>query len=320
MNEPMQDAVTPRVDGLEQLHRYARRNPWIAGFCSGIAPGLGQVYNGQATKALLLYGLSWGVALAAFAILLGVPVAPWNVAIPALMVCSWYLYVILDAVLRARGQGHAYHLKVYNKWYVYLLLIAIGAVIGEASASTIRARVVQAFKIPAISMEDTLLVGDHILVNKFTYRWRSPARGELIVYPFPRDPSRNFLHRLVGVPGDHLQVRNHRVHLNGEPLDEPYVKLDEAAVLRPSRYSSWGPAVVPPGKLFVLGDNRDNAADSRDWGFLDSTMVQGRAFVIYWSWDSSVPKIIWLASVPLPDLKAIILDAVRWGRIGKLLY
>jgi TM2 domain-containing membrane protein YozV len=92
MSEPAQDAVTACRDGIAHPPRTVRRHPWIAGFCSGLAPGLGQVYNGQATKALLLYGLGWGVGLAALAILLGVPTAPWNVAIPGLVVLSWYVY------------------------------------------------------------------------------------------------------------------------------------------------------------------------------------------------------------------------------------
>jgi signal peptidase I len=194
--------------------------------------------------------------------------------------------------------------------------------------------VVQAFKIPSGSMEDTLLIGDHILVNKLSYGLQlpfidakvrlfgllgGPARGDIIVFPFPRDPSRDFIKRVVGLPGDRVEVRNHRAYINGEPLKEPYVKLDERATTYPSRYSHWGPDVVPPGKLFVLGDNRDNSADGRDWGFLDSAQVKGRAFIIYWSWDSSEPKFIWLGYIPVPNPKAVLLDGIRWGRIGKLL-
>ena len=265
--------------------------------CTGIAPGLGQVYNGQATKALLLYALGWGIGLAALAILLGVPTAPWNVAIPGLVVLSWYVYVIFDAILTARRQGHTYHMKSYNKWYLYLLLIVIGAAMGEAAASTIRAWVIQAFKIPSGAMEETLLIGDHILVQKFAYRRHAPARGDLVVFPFPRDPSRDFIKRVIGLPGDRIEVRFHRTYVNDQLLQEPYVKLDERAVLHPSRYSHWGPEVVPPGRLLVLGDNRDNSADSRYWGFVDSQTVKGRAFLVYWSWDAQ--------------------DGVRWRRIGR---
>ena len=207
-------------------------------------------------------------------------------------------------------------------------------IIAVVLALVIRTFVVQAFKIPSGSMEDTLLIGDHILVNKLSYGVHmpfvdakthlmgllgDPQRGEIIVFPFPRDPSRDFIKRVIALPGERVEVRNHHAYINGEPLKEPYVKLDERAIMHPSRYSQWGPEVVPPGKLFVMGDNRDNSADSRDWGFLDSRQVKGRAFIIYWSWDSSDPKFIWLGNIPLPNPKAVLLDGIRWGRIGKLL-
>jgi signal peptidase I len=207
-------------------------------------------------------------------------------------------------------------------------------IIAVVLALVIRTFVVQAFKIPSGSMEDTLLIGDHILVNKLSYGLQipfldskvrifglmdDPERGDIIVFPFPRDPSRDFIKRVVGLPGDRVEVRQHRAFINGEPLKEPYVKLDERAVTHPSRYSHWGPEVVPAGKLFVMGDNRDNSADGRDWGFLDSSQVKGRAFIIYWSWDSSESKFFWLGNIPIPNPKAVLIDGIRWGRIGKLL-
>jgi signal peptidase I len=207
-------------------------------------------------------------------------------------------------------------------------------IIAIVLALVIRTFVVQAFKIPSGSMEDTLLIGDHILVNKLAYGLQvpfvdakirlfgligDPDRGDIIVFPFPRDPSRDFIKRVVGVPGDRIEVRNHHVYINSEPLKEPYVKLDDRAAAHPSRYSRWGPDVVPPGKLFVMGDNRDNSADGRDWGFLDSSQVKGRAFIIYWSWDSSETKFFWLGDIPIPNPKAVLIDGIRWDRIGKLL-
>lgn len=207
-------------------------------------------------------------------------------------------------------------------------------IIAVILALVIRTFVVQAFKIPSGSMEDSLLIGDHILVNKLAYGiqipfldvqlhlfglFADPHRGEIIVFRFPRDPARDFIKRVVGVPGDRVEVRNHRAYVNGEPLKEPYIKLDEEVAARASPYRTWGPEVVPPGRLFVMGDNRDNSADSRDWGFLDSEQVKGRAFMIYWSWNSAPPKLIWLGSIPIPNPKAIVVDGIRWRRIGKLL-
>jgi signal peptidase I len=207
-------------------------------------------------------------------------------------------------------------------------------IIAIVLALMIRTFVVQAFKIPSGSMEETLLIGDHILVNKLAYGLQipfseakirffglleNPQRGDIIVFPFPRDPSRDFIKRVVGLPGERVEVRHHHAYVNGEPLKEPYVKLDERATMHPTRYSNWGPEVVPPGKLFVLGDNRDNSADSRDWGFLDSEQVKGRAFIIYWSWDGATPKLFWLGGLPIPNPKAVVIDAIRWNRIGMLL-
>lgn len=224
-----------------------------------------------------------------------------------------------------KGSGQR---KSLFREYTESIIIAI------VLALFIRAFVVQAFKIPSGSMEDTLLIGDHILVNKFAYGMQvpflefkvhffgllgNPERGDIIVFPFPRDASRDFIKRVVGLPGDRVEVQSHRVYLNGEPLKEPYVRLDEHSTLRSSPYRNWGPEVVPAGKLFVLGDNRDNSADGRDWGFLETEKVRGRAFIIYWSWDGAMPKLIWLGGVPLPNPKAILLDGIRWRRIGKLL-
>ncbi len=229
--------------------------------------------------------------------------------------------------LKAQGNRSDRRKSVVRE-YAESIIIAI------VLALVIRTFVVQAFKIPSGSMEDTLLIGDHILVNKLAYGLQipyldfrvqsfglfgDPRRGDIIVFPFPRDPSRDFIKRVIGLPGDRVQVRHHRAYVNGEPLKEPYIKLDDRAAIQSSRYSDWGPEMVPPGKLFVMGDNRDNSADSRDWGFLDSEKVKGRAFMIYWSWDSSMPKWGWLGGVPLPNPQAILLEGIRWRRIGKLL-
>jgi signal peptidase I len=173
----------------------------------------------------------------------------------------------------------------------------------------IRTFVIQAFRIPTGSMEDTLLVGDFLFVNKFIYgaavpftdshlpALRDPKRGDILVFKFPKDPSRDFIKRVVGTPGDAIQIRNKVVYVNGQPQDEPYVKFTSPRVQgeeyhNPAVYppgagnrDNYGPYVVPDGHYFMMGDNRDNSDDSRFWGPLDRDLIKGKAIFIYWSWN-----------------------------------
>jgi signal peptidase I len=170
-------------------------------------------------------------------------------------------------------------------------------------ALVIRTLVVQAFTIPSGSMMDTLLVGDYILVNKFLYGaelpWpltdahlpglRHPERGDIIVFKYPQDEKRDFIKRIVGTPGDTVQVRGNQVLVNGRALAEPYVKGGGVAHVGTPAYCGYAYGCeatrVPPDSYFVMGDNRDNSQDSRYWGFVRRDKIKGKAFLIYWSWD-----------------------------------
>jgi len=160
-------------------------------------------------------------------------------------------------------------------------------VIAIVLALAIRTFVVQAFKIPSGSMLPTLQIGDHILVNKFIYLFTDPKRGDIIVFRFPQDEGRDFIKRVVALPGEKVEIRRKQVFVNGTPLQEPYaVHLDQSIQDNPhSPRDNFGPLEVPPGQLFMMGDNRDFSMDSRFWGFLDRKKIRGKAFVIYWSWD-----------------------------------
>jgi signal peptidase I len=162
-------------------------------------------------------------------------------------------------------------------------------------------------------MITTLLIGDHILVNKFIYGTkipfsdkrvlvlRSPEKGDIIVFKYPADPSRDFIKRVMAVEGDTIESRDKKIYVNGKPLDEPYVQHTDSSV-RPrgvEARDTFGPYVVPEGKYFMMGDNRDQSYDSRYWGFVDRKEIKGEAMIIYWSWDS---KNHW----------------PRFGRIGRL--
>lgn len=196
-------------------------------------------------------------------------------------------------------------LREYTEAIIIALLLAL----------FIRTFVVQAFKIPSGSMMNTLLIGDHILVNKFIYgvknpfngnTWipvEKPERGDVVVFKYPMNPSQDYIKRVVGVAGDTIEIKNKTVYVNGEPQVENYtIHLDRNILpgnVQPR--DNMGPITVPPNSLFVMGDNRDNSYDSRFWKFVNLKAVLGQAFIIYWSWDKEN-------------------FSVRWGRIGDLVH
>jgi len=169
----------------------------------------------------------------------------------------------------------------------------------------IRPFIVQAFKIPSGSMIPSLLIGDHLLVNKFLIGTtveipftnitlfhmpglRKPERGDIVVFKYPEDPNRDFIKRIIAVEGDLIEGRQKRIFVNGVELKEPYIQhVDRLlAAGQMARRDTFGPEIVPKGKLFVMGDNRDASYDSRFWGYVDRKDLRGKAFIIYWSWDS----------------------------------
>ena len=205
----------------------------------------------------------------------------------------------------------------------------------------IRTFLVEAFQIPSGSMERTLLAGDFLFVNKAVYGaqipgtharlpgFDSPRRGDVIVFAYPKNPELNYVKRVIGAPGDTVEMRSGDVRINGQRLVEPYVqRVDPAHDVydpefnwqrdyllgssRPGRdyhptRDSWGPLAVPAGKYFVLGDNRDNSADSRYWGFVDAAAVKGRPLVVYFSYDREARDALpWLTDI-------------RWHRLGSII-
>jgi signal peptidase I len=185
-------------------------------------------------------------------------------------------------------------------------------------ALLIRAFVVQAFKIPSGSMKPTLQIGDHILVNKFIYGVklrlpftslnytlipiRQPQRDDVIVFIYPVDPKKDFIKRVIGLPGDTVQVTDKKVFINNQPFEDIHGFHSDQNVIPyyEQPRDSLGPIKVPANKLFVMGDNRDESYDSRYWGFVDQKAIIGQAFIIYWSWDR-------------------LNFGVRWNRLGSLI-
>ena len=156
-------------------------------------------------------------------------------------------------------------------------------------ALVIRAFVLQACYIPSGSMEPTLEPGDFILANRMVYDFHPPRRGDIIVFPFPRDEHWDFVKRVVGLPGDLVECRDGQVWVNGQPLHEGYLARGTGT----PGTTDLAPFRVPPGQLFVLGDNRTASLDSRYWGTVDEHKVIGKAFLIYWSHGGHWWEIHW---------------------------
>jgi len=194
--------------------------------------------------------------------------------------------------------------KEYAKAIIIAIIIAL----------FIRTFVVQAFKIPSGSMKETLLIGDHILVNKFIYGVKipflrktvipvkEPERGDIVVFIYPLDRSKDFIKRTVAVEGDVIEIKNKKIFINDEPYNDGHGIYTDSLVIPRSMQprDNFGPVTVPEGSIFVMGDNRDQSFDSRFWGFVRLEDVLGKAFIIYWSWDR-------------------INNDVRWNRLARIL-
>jgi len=195
--------------------------------------------------------------------------------------------------------------KEYTKAIIIAIIIAL----------FIRTFVVQAFKIPSGSMKNTLLIGDHILVSKFIYGIKipylrktmipisDPKRGDVVVFIYPMDRSKDFIKRTIAVEGDVIEIKNKKILVNGTPYDDGYgIYTDNIIIPRSMQpRDNFGPVTVPKESIFVMGDNRDQSFDSRFWGFVKLEDVLGKAFIIYWSWNR-------------PN------HSVRWSRLGHILH
>jgi signal peptidase I len=202
--------------------------------------------------------------------------------------------------------------KKFFKDYVEPVVLAV------LIALFIRTFVIQAFKIPSGSMEPTLQVGDYLMVNKFIYgikipltetkvfQFMNPQRGDVIVFPYPVDPSKDFIKRVIGMGGEKVEIIQSKIYINDRLISDPWGHFE---IIGSEEYlqriENFGPVVVPKDSLFVMGDNRNNSEDSRFWGFLRVNTVVGKAFILYFSWNPNAEN-LW--------------NTIRWLRIGRLIH
>ena len=225
-----------------------------------------------------------------------------------------------------------------HEWSLNILILLFGTT-----------TLVQAFIVPTPSMDSTVMVGDHLLVDKLSYApsgalskhllpYTEPKRGDVIVFRYPMDISQNYVKRVMGVPGDHIRVRDKVVYLNGRPLTEPYTQhvfpgfepyrdnfpaepygpvADRALQMLAANVVN-GELVVPPDNYFAMGDNRDNSLDSRYWGFVPRENIIGKPLVIFWSYDAPTEEWVGNAGDHYLDLAKNFFFKTRWNRTLKL--
>jgi len=267
----------------------------IAFLLSLIQPGAGEFLVGSFRR-----GVIWAVGVAGlgFALLFALPVGLAALGLALTVGALGHVASAVDTLTLTGARA---------RWSLVLVgwgVLIVGNLAVDPLTSLYRDHYAQAFTIPAGSMMDTLLVGDYILIDKSVYRREDPRRGDIVVFEYPHDERRDFIKRIVALPGEQIVIRAQQVFIDGRPLSEPYVRLSNRSAATSAVPTYCGYAygceltTVPAGSYFVMGDNRDNSQDSRYWGFVKREKIKGRAFAIYWSWDGDRH---WL----------------RWARLGR---
>lgn len=269
-----------------------KRKPFFAALLSSITPGLGQVYNGQIIKGGILF-------LATFLLIFilsftGLQYQFYGMFAIILFVLFFWLFIVVESFFAARKIKEITP-KLYNRWYVYLILALLALGLDIISADFFMKDVlgIKFYKIATNSMQPSVLKGDHLIVNLKYYKSKNLHRGDLVVFEFPANPSKEFLKRVVALEGEKLEIKNKRIFINDRPITEDYkIHLDSRVFVEKSDYSyndferdNFGPSIIPSDHCFVMGDNRDNSMDSRHMGHLPLSNIKGKAVYIYFSWD-----------------------------------
>jgi len=258
-----------------------RRRPWVAGLLTFLVIGLGQVYNGEFIQGVWYYLGSVGLSLLAAFLILFLP-PPLNLLALALGFI-YFIYIFLVSWVEAQRKGSTYCLKPYNRTYIYILLVFFSWYVVNPLVSQItQNNIVHAYRVVATSMLPTILDGDHILVNELIYKFSSPQRLDVVVFKYPRNESQYFIKRVIGLPGETIQIRAKQCYINGQAVQEKYVIHAGNSPEDYPELDNFGPLTIPADSFFVMGDNRDWSMDSRTFGPIKRSKILGKAFMVYW--------------------------------------
>jgi signal peptidase I len=254
-------------------------------------PGLGNLYCGHPYRGIVVFLLYQAIAVSALIAAVWLP-RTWNLLLPVGAILMALTLAVVDGVRGARAAEAEFRLRRYNRWYVYLVLYIGIAVVQPIVVGLPLTNVLLTGLTPTPSMEPTLLVGDRYLTSVIAYRFSNPARDDVVLFSPPHRPELRFVFRVVGLPGETIEIREKSVYINGQRLDEPYAQF-----VLPSRREIPGDmgdgTILADNAYFLLGDNRDNSADSRFFGPVPRSQIHGKVRMIYFSWDEDQQRIRW---------------------------
>jgi signal peptidase I len=205
----------------------------------------------------------------------------------SILVIACVLFASIDAYLNAKKLGFDFTPKSYNRWYIYLVSYLASAII--IIPLFLFLIPFKTWSLGSNSMCPTLMKGDRLAASKFYYMIHKPQRGDIVTFPNPSNPHQIWLKRIIGLPGDNVEMQGKQVFINGRLIDEPYLVSNEQcpSVSQEVSVQKYGSTSIPGGQLFVLGDNRDNSYDSRSFGFIDIKTLKGKALFLYWAKNKS---------------------------------
>ena len=269
-----------------------KRKPIVAAILSSVTPGLGQVYNGQIIKGLLFF-----LATNLFIVLLsftGLQFSFYGLIAIIMLSLFFWLFIVLEAFFAAK-KIKKISFKPYNKWSIYLLIALVTFGMDYVFTDILLKNIlgIQGYRLQTGSMLPTLQKGEYIMASLKYYNSNTLQKGDLVVFEYPEDPSKNFLKRIVALEGEKLEIKERLVFINNRPLQEDYKIFTKSRMGSKTKDSiapdllrdDYSPVMIPWGTCFVLGDNRDNSYDSRHWGFLPLKNIKGKASYIYLSVD-----------------------------------
>lgn len=277
-------AKTYNVNQQINIDKDNKKKTWLAVFLTYLFSGIGQFYNKQIIK---------GCAFLITAIILYIIADKYYIF--QILLFPLYLFAMKDAFVSAeRINGAERKFLDQEKRAVKAFILAMLLFHLIPFGQITKTHFIQAFKIPAGSMLPTIEIGDHIFVDKITHA-KGIKRGEIIVFAFPEDERKDFIKRVIGLPGEGIEIRDKEVYINDEKLTENYI-IHQDQHIKPKEYEprdNMGTITIPSDSLFVMGDNRDQSYDSRYWGFVKTDKVKGKVIKIYWSWDSKNKEVRW---------------------------